>query len=707
MLKNLKKLLLIGILFIQIPAIQAQNKYLNINLDTVKSSLIDFGKMWTFDYPPVEYWKNTYGFTATQEWLDKARLSALKFATWCSASFVSADGLIMTNHHCAREVALKVQKEGEDFQNNGFYAKTLKDERKVPDLFVEQLIFMEDVTQQVVDAIEKATNAKDKAKAKREIIEKLEKEYKEKHNFDRAQVVQFFNGGKFSLYGYKKYTDIRLVFVPEVQLGFYGGDYDNFTYPRYDGDFAFFRAYENDKPAKITNYFKWSLKGAAENELVFTVGNPGRTNRLKTVEQLEYFRDYSYPATLDYLNTMIKAYNRYINLTGSSAGEIKEELFGLSNSQKVYDNSIKYLHNPVIMARKKDFQKNFQNKFFQLGLDRQYGNLWDSIKIVNNQKISIYDQYYPLSLVCDARRAASDYFRIALTLYNKTNKISDDSIKQIIDKIVNDIFNENRKKEYYSKVQEFLLEDAINILSQYFANDPDFKEFTNGLKGKEAVNYILSNSQITNPNKLKLLLESGKNSLTNDPFYKLFVAYNAKFQKINQIIMDATRKEDVYLNQLGIALFKVYGTDISPDATFTLRISDGVIKGYEYNGTLAPPKTTFYGLYDRYYSHNGKADWDLPQSWKKAEKQVKLSVPFNFASTNDIIGGNSGSPIINKNLEIIGIAFDGNIESNAGDFIYEPSANRCIGVDSEGIIEALSTVYKADRLVKELRGTNK
>lgn len=700
-------MLLLGILFIQIPVVQAQNKYLNINLDTVKSSLIDFGKMWTFDYPPVEYWKNIYGFTATQEWLYKARLSALKFATWCSASFVSPDGLIMTNHHCAREVALKVQKQGEDFQNNGFYAKTLKDERKVPDLFVEQLIFMEDVTQQVVDAIEKATNAKDKAKAKREIIEKLEKEYKEKHNFDRAQVVQFFNGGKFSLYGYKKYTDIRLVFVPEVQLGFYGGDYDNFTYPRYDGDFAFFRAYENDKPAKITNYFKWSPKGAAENELVFTVGNPGRTNRLKTVEQLEYFRDYSYPATLNYLNTMIKAYNRYINLTGSSAGEIKEELFGLSNSQKVYDNSIKYLHNPVIMARKKDFQKNFQKKFFELGLDKQYGNLWDSIKIVNNEKISIYNQYYPLSLVCDARRAASDYFRIASTLYNKTNKISDDSIKQIIDKIVSDIFNENRKKEYYSKIQEFLLEDAINILSEYFANDPDFKKFTNGLKGKEAVNYILSNSQITNPNKLKLLLESGKNSFTNDPFYQLFVAYNAKFQKINQIMMDATRKEDVYLNQLGIALFKVYGTEISPDATFTLRISDGVIKGYEYNGTLAPPKTTFYGLYDRYYSHGGKADWDLPQSWKKAEKTVKLSVPFNFASTNDIIGGNSGSPIINKNLEIIGIAFDGNIESNAGDFIYEPSANRCIGVDSEGIIEALSTVYKADRLVKELRGTNK
>ncbi|HOJ37409.1 MAG TPA: S46 family peptidase [Ignavibacteriales bacterium] len=707
MLKQSKKLFFVILILFTFNSVNAQNKYLNIDLDTIKSSLIDFGKMWTFDYPPLEYWKNTYGFEASNEWLEKARLSAVKFATWCSASFVSPDGLIMTNHHCAREVALKVQKQGEDFQKNGYYAKTLADERKVPDLFVEQLIYMEDVTDKVIEAIEKETNPQAKAKAKREIIEKLEKEYKEQKGFDRAQVVQFFNGGKFSLYGYKRYNDIRLVFVPEVQFGFYGGDYDNFTYPRYDGDFSFFRAYENGKPAKITNYFKWSKKGAQENELVFTIGNPGRTNRLKTVEQLEFFRDYSYPATLNYLSTMIKAYNKYIALTGNSDGEIKEELFGISNSQKVYDNSIKYLHNPVIMARKKDFQKNFMSKYYELGLSEKDGNLWDSIKIVNDQKIKIYDRYYSLGLVCDGRRAYSDYFRIANRLYNKINKISDDSLKQIIDAIVDDIFNENRKKEHYNKIQEFLLEDAITILNKYFSGDPNFKEFTNGLTGQEAVKYILGNSQITSPNKLKLLLQSGKNSLTNDPFYKLFIAYNKEYNQLNQEMMNLIRKEDIYLNKLGIALFKVYGTNISPDATFTLRISDGIIKGYEYNGTLAPPKTTYFGLYDRYYSHAGKPDWDLPLSWKKAEKTVKLSTPFNFASTNDIIGGNSGSPIINKNLEIIGIAFDGNIENNAGDFIYEPSANRCIGVDSEGMIVALSTVYKATRLVKELRDTNK
>jgi hypothetical protein len=706
-MKKLFKMVLLAFLLVSFAKVNAQNMYLNINLDTVKSSLIDFGKMWTFDYPPVEYWKNTYGFNATPEWLNKARMSSLKFATWCSASFVSPDGLIMTNHHCAREVALKVQKQGENFQENGFYANTLNDERKVPDLFVEQLVFMEDVTEQVLQAMKAAKTNKEKAAAKKEIIEKLEKEYKESKKLDRTQVVQFFNGGKFSLYGYKQYKDIRLVFVPEVQLGFYGGDYDNFTYPRYDGDFSFFRAYENGKPVKIDTYFKWSKAGAKENELVFTVGNPGRTNRLKTYEQLEFYRDYAYPTTLNYLNISINAYKKYMAETKKSDGEIKEELFGLSNSQKVYDNSIKYLHNPVIMARKKDFQNQFKNKYFELDLDKEYGNLWDSIKVIKEEQKKLYPEYLPLSYIADGRRALCDYFKIAIRVYNKTDKITDDSLSKIIDTLANEIFTNNRKTEYYPKIQEYLLLDLLNIIYPKFKDDPNFQEFTNNLTPAEAVKYILSNSQITNVNKLKVLLKSGKKSFTNDPFYNFVTKILTKYNELNDKMMNLTRKEDVFLNQLGEALFKVYGTNISPDATFTLRISDGLIKGYEYNGTLAPPKTTLYGLYDRYYSHFGKEDWDLPQSWKKSEKNVKLSTPFNFASTNDIIGGNSGSPMINSNLEIIGIAFDGNIESNAGDFIYEPSSNRCIGVDSEGIIEALKTVYKADRLVKELRNTNK
>lgn len=681
----------------------AQNTYMNVNLDTVKSSLIDMGKMWTFEFAPKDYLKKTYNFDATDEWLEKARLSSLKFATWCSASFVSADGLIMTNHHCAREVAFKVQNKNEDFQKKGFYAKTQAMERKVPELFVEEMIFYKDVTADVKAAIDTAKSNSQKVAAKKAIIEKLESEFKGKNGIDRAQVVTLFNGGKFSLYGFKKYTDIRLVFVPEIQLGFYGGDWDNFTYPRYDGDFSFFRAYENGKPAKIKNFFKWSGKGANEGELIFTIGNPGRTNRLKTVAQLEFFKNFAYPARLEMLTSRANSIREYMAKNPNASGELLEDLFSISNSQKVYDNSIKYLYDPIVMKKKQDFETNFRNSFNAKNLANKYGIVWDSISSIKNSQKAFYNEYIARSFVMEKRSSLCDYFDLALAVSKEVNAVSDDSLKASVDSIVAKVFNKTRKESHYNALQNIYLANAINLLNKYMGNSEEFKTLLNGKSGADAVDYITKTAQITTPAKLKALLLSGKKSLMNDAIYVFVTEVSKKYKSLEAQYSKLSRREDIYLTQLGQALFEVFGTDISPDATFTLRLSDGVIKGYEYNGTIAPPKTTFYGFYDRFHSHKGKSDWEIPESWKKNEKSVNLSTPFDFASTNDIIGGNSGSPIINTKHEIVGIAFDGNLESNAGDFIYDNIKNRCIGVDSQGIFEALSKVYKADRITKELK----
>ncbi len=678
-----------------------------LNLDTVKAGKYDTGKMWTFDYPPVKYFQSEYNFNPSQEWLDNARLGALRFANYCSASFVSADGLVMTNHHCGRESVGKVTKEGEDLFDNGFYAKTLQDERKVPGLYVDQLVLIKDVTNEVQAAIDSGKTDQEKLQKEKEAENRIKDRESDKTGL-RIQVVTLYNGGKYSVYGYKRYDDVRLVFSPEAQLGYYGGDYDNFTYPRYDLDCNFFRVYDKDgKPLKTDHYFKWSPDGATPGEPVFVIGNPGRTDRLKTVAQLEYMRDVTYPRVLNLLNDLVDVYNQIIKEHPERKEELQNRLFSFANSQKAYTGMLKGLRNPILMQKKKDFEEKFKQAVHSdPTLNSKYGDLWSKIAEIKNKERNFSNELYAITL---NPYTTSQYFFIAsdvVDLANELKKPEDQRSEEYkgdeLDSTIANIFPSDFKIDYNND----LLQKQVGVLYEYLgADNPTVEKITGGLRGKAAVNYMLGNTVINDQAKLKALIDQGPDAIlnSNDPFIYFIVHTQKRQEELKGKVSQLSSKEDIYSQELGKALFEVYGTSIPPDATFTLRISDGVVKGYHYNGTIAPPFTTFYGLYDRHYSFKDKKDWALPKEWLNPPADFDLSTPMNFVSTCDIIGGNSGSPVINEKSQIVGLAFDGNIESLPGDFIYDPTNNRCVAVASQGMYEAIKDMYKATRLSDELK----
>ncbi|MFA5404492.1 MAG: S46 family peptidase [Ignavibacteria bacterium] len=663
------------------------------NLDTVKAGRFDNGKMWTFDYPPADYLNETYGFRPTQEWLDNVRMSALRFATYCSTSFISADGLVMTNHHCGRESVTEVEQKGEDLHKNGFIALKLEDERKVAGLFVDQLVKIVDVTKDVHDAINAGQSNDEKLKNKEKKIKEIEAQNTQPGM--KAQVVTLYSGGLYSLYVYKRYNDIRLVFAPEDQAGFFGGDPDNFTYPRYNLDCTFFRVYdENGKPLKTEHYYRWSQKGATTGEPIFVVGNPGRTSRLNTVAQLEYKRDVAYPDVSKFLDFIVDYYKSLIANDPSKAKDLNDKLFSYTNSQKVYRGILKGLNDGMIMAKKKDFEKKFREAVeSNPTLKEKYAGVWENIANSNKEVSKMYSELYCYKI---NQNMNPSYFIIAdkiIASFKANNTPAEKDVQALF---------ANADKIYDEKVLEFLVERYISKLGKDNAN---VKALTGGNSGTDAVNYILSNTVLTSFEKTMELVNKGADAFMNsgDPIIAYVANSRERFNEINKKITEYKDVEKINIELLGQAIYDVFGTTIPPDATFTLRISDGVIKSYPYNGTIAPTKTTFYGIYDRYYSFGKEYPFNLPDRWLNPPREFNLSAPFNFISTNDIIGGNSGSPMINKNAEIVGLAFDGNIESLTDEFIYLDDIPHTVSVDSEGLLEVVKNLYKIDRLAYELR----
>jgi hypothetical protein len=684
------------------------NQTLNswLNLDTVKAGKFDTGTMWTFDFPPKDYFSQTYNFTPSDEWFNHVRLAALKFATYCSASFVSGDGLVMTNNHCSRENILKVQKESEELNETGFWAETLDDERKVPGLFVDQLLLVKDVTDEVQKAIDKGLNEEEKVANEDNVIAEIQSRENDSTGL-KVKVTKLFHGGKYSLYGYKTYRDVRLVFTPEHQMGYFGGDPDNFTYPRYNLDCTFYRVYDDEgKPLKTEHYFKWSANGAMLGEPVFVVGNPGTTNRLLTVSQLEFLRDIQYPRTVDMLKNLERSYYGMVDKYPEKKERFMNRALGFSNSRKAIGGMVDGLRDPILMQKKKDFEKKFKQSVQENPkLSGKYGNLWDKISKVNSESRLIANELYVLSL---SPLRTSEYFYIAQNLVNLARQMQlpmdqrkNEYQAEVLDSTIASIFPDDLNVD----LSRELLLLQINMSYNYLGKDyPVLKKITDSKQGQDAVNYMLNNSSVTSAEKVKDLTKKGADAIlsSDDPFVYFIVNAKARRDELSQRMALLNEQEEAYNQDLGRALFEVYGTSIPPDATFTLRISDGVVKGYDYNATEAPAFTTYFGMYDRYYSFDKKFPWDLPKRWQNPPADFNLETPFNFVSTNDIIGGNSGSPIINRNAEIVGLAFDGNVESLPGNFIFTPEKNRCVGVHSSGMIEAIRDMYKATRLSDEL-----
>lgn len=687
-------------------AVSYSQQYFAIDFDTVKAQKFDMGKMWTFENPPLDYFEKLYNFRPSNEWLDKVQKSALKFGNGCSASFVSADGLIMTNHHCVRSILARISREDEDLLNDGFYAETLEDERPVPHLFVKQLMMIEDVTAQVVTAMNKGENDSAKIILRNEKIEEIKTAAYNEHPELEFQVVSLYYGGKYSLYGYKKYNDIRLVFVPELWVAKLGGDYDNFTYPRYGLDCAFLRAYNDEgNPVNTDYYFNWSNKSIEENQPVFVVGNPGSTNRIYTVAQLEFIRDYRYGLQTPMRRQLYSVYDELLKSSGELDTKIIARLYSVGNGLKVYEETYKALQDPYFIARKNDFETNFKQAV-QSGaeLNKKYGDVWDKIAQNRKEAAKIAKERFALSLT---RYYSPVYFFIAQDLITLAKQL------QLPDEDRADIFKEENLGEtinyiypdFNEELEKKKLLVQVNVFTANLKSDDEILyTILDNKTGSEAVEYLLSKTIFKSSEDVIKLAEAGADAILNsgDPFIKFMLATRSRIKKLNKKYKRLEDSDAVNNQLLGEALYKVYGDAIPPDATGTLRISDGVIKGYEYNGTRAPYKTTFYGSLDRYYSFDKKFPFNLPAYWEDLPEEFDPSTPLDFVSTNDIIGGNSGSPVINSDAEVVGLAFDGNIESHSGRFIYTTRANRTVSVSAEGMIEAITNLYKAKRLSDEI-----
>ncbi|MCU7493821.1 MAG: S46 family peptidase [Ignavibacteria bacterium] len=678
----------------------------SFNPDTVKAQKYDTGKMWAFEFPPFEYLKQVYNFNASQEWFDDVRLSALRIPG-CTASFVSGDGLVMTNNHCARGIRRMIQKPGEDLANTAFVAGTLEEERKIPNYSAEQLTYLKDVTKEVSNEISQGKTEKEKIELRDKKLKELKEQY-EKETGLKCDVVSYYNGSLFFVQGFKVYNDVRLVFQPEENIAYFGGDPDNFTYPRYNLDCTFLRIYgEDGKPLKSEHFFKWSENGAQPGELVFTVGNPGTTNRLRTVAQLEYLRDIQYRNNA-FLNDML--YDRLEELKSANpqrASEYENLRLSFSNGQKNTSNTYKALNDPYLMARKKDFEKRAREFVASSPeMEKQYGHVWTTIETTRGELRNVDQKIAALST---SPIYFSRYLTIAkaLVMQAKQSNLPEEEkdpetrTERYLESLKN-IYPDN----FDGLLEQAKLEINIDYIIMNLGKDhPWVKKYFNGASVKEAAESLISKSVFKDKQTVMALFQKTPEEILSldDPFIRYYAQTYGELVKLKKEQKEALDTENIAFGLLGQIIYKMYGTSVTPDANRTLRISDGVLKGYNYNGTTAQVKTTFYGLYDKYFGFEGKYPFNLPQRWQSVPKELDLNTPFNFISTNDIVGGNSGSAVINKNAEVIGLAFDGNIESLQGNFIYLPTYNRTVAVDSKGMYEAIKKVYKLDRIADELK----
>ncbi len=681
------------------PAVKSEASQGSVNYDTVKAGKFDTGKMWTFDFPPTDYFAQTYHFNPTKEWFDKARLAALRLPN-CTASFVSEDGLVMTNHHCARSSLERVQKEGEDLVEKGFYAPTLQDERKAP-VWVDQLVVIKDVTKEVQDAYNSGKTDAEKTASRMAEFSKLQADYYQQYKATTKdsmvfQIYAFYNGGRYSLYGFKRYTDVRLVYAPEEEMAFFGGDPDNFTYPRYDFDCSFFRVYENDKPIKTSDFFRFSKDGAKEGEAVFVIGNPGRTSRLLTYSQLETLRDIQYPVVLQRLNSSMEAMSNYVAAHPDQKTRYMNQIFGVSNSIKAITGYLGGLRDPYLMAKKRDFEKKFREAVeSRPELKSKYGDPWKDIASYESDQRTLLDQILPYGY-----QGRSQYFSLASRLVNHALGLPEPMMGGR---------GQGAGLEFPARfvpeIETALLADQLAFMKSYFGDkNAAFNKLLGTRTPQQAAQELAAVAVTGSKEKFDALAKGTPDDVlkSTDPIISFVAQTQAQAEEARTKVTTIAQQEAVKVQSLGNAMYEVYGTSIPPDATFSLRIADGVVKGYEYNGTLAPAMTTMYGIYDRYYSFGKKDPWNLPERWANPPADLNLSTPMNFVSTNDIIGGNSGSPVVTTDLNVVGLIFDGNIESLPGDIIFDETKNRSVSVSTAALYEGLLKIYKADRLAKEL-----
>lgn len=664
--------------------------------------------MWTFDNLPRKKMEKKLGQAPDQAWLDHVRLSALRFPGG-SGSFVSADGLVLTNHHVGHNWIQAVSSKDHDYVENGFVAAGHDQEIKVPGLVLRTLEKMENVTAEVEKAVKPGLPDTEAAKAKDAAVKAIVEARTGAWGLE-AQSVSLYQGGEIWIYGYRKHEDVRLVMAPEYGVAAFGKDWDNFTWPRHDLDFSLFRVYQDGKPYKPAHFLKWSSSGVKYGDATFVIGHPGRTSRLETLAQMHYNRDHSLPMTIRSLDRRRKALHGFAAEGAENARQVSAQIMGVENSFKVFTNSLIGLKNAEAMAEVAAAEKELRAKVakdpaltalagqswtrIEQALDRQKG-IAKELAFVNARNSQLLNTALTLvrlaeeeSKPADPRRAETSEGRALAQAKSRLES----------GRPVNPA-NETRT------LAQGLKEALEELGPQHSFVDAALA----GRSPEQAAKALVEGSKLGEAEARKALLAGGAKAIADsqDPMIKLA-------RRLDPLMRPLRRQQEenqavIAENNVRIAKarFAVYGKETYPDGTGTLRFSYGAVETYPLSGTLAQPFTTFGGLYDRADAWGPTAEggsWQLPKRWRERRAALDPSTPYNFISSNDITGGNSGSPVVNSKGEVVGLAFDGNIESNAGSYYFDPKLNRMLSVDARGIVEALAKVFDASHLVKELTG---
>lgn len=663
--------------------------------------------MWLYNAPPREVLKDRYGFEPNEAWLEHLKKASVRFNSGGSGSFVSAHGLVLSNHHVGADALQKFGDKDHDYLRDGFHARTLAQEKRCLDLELNVLMEIEDVTERVNAAVKPDLSAEQAFLARRAVMAQIEKESLDRTGL-RSDVITLYQGGLYHLYRFKKYTDVRLVFAPEQQIAFFGGDPDNFEYPRFDLDFCLFRAYEDGRPAQIRHFLRWSKAGAAEDELVFVSGHPGRTSRLLTVAELEVLRDARLPYSLAWLKDLEVLLTAYSARSQENARRAKDDLFGVQNSRKVYDGRYAGMLDPALLAAKRQAEQAFREAVASRPDLSATLDAWD--RIAEAQRV-IADHALRYNLLEGRHGLQGDLFSIARTLVRAAEerpKPNAERLREFGDagreSLEFQLFSE---RPIYDDLEQLKLADSLSWMVAHLGSaDPLVQQILAGRSPSQRAAELVQGTKVKDVAVRRRLYEQGKAAVDSaqDPMIDLARLVDTDARAVRKVVETQGEVKEQAHARIAKARFAMEGAGQYPDATFTLRLAFGQVKGYEENGQAIPFQTTMAGLYQRASAQKYHPPYDLPTRWTKNKARLDLKTPLNFVCTADIIGGNSGSPVVNRRGEFVGIIFDGNIQSLVLDYAFTEDQARAVSVHSSAIVEALRKVYGARALADELTG---
>lgn len=662
--------------------------------------------MWTFDKFPSEKVRAKYGFSPSQDWLDHVRRASVRLAEGCSASLVSGNGLVLTNHHCAASCIQELSSGEKDYSAKGYQAKSPAEELRCPGQEANIVEEIADVTARLAAAT-KGLPDKSANDARKAEIARIEKECATS-NALRCEVISLYGGGVYDLYKYRRYQDVRIVFAPEFTAAFFGGDPDNFMFPRYDLDMSFLRIYDNNQPLKTPDYFPLSRAGAKEGELTFVPGNPGGTDRQHTVAMLENERDFVRPHMLLYLAEYRGLLTMFQTRGNEQRRVSQDELFGMENSLKAFKGEEESLLEKSFFEQKRNEELDFQKRVqADPKLLAEYGKVWDEVAQAVKQLRVHHLSYLYFERSFGFRSDLYRHARRLLRMAEEYPKPNEKRLEEYADARKPEVAQVTLSTAPISKELETeTLTWSLTKLREVFSvDDPRIREIFGKQSPREIATAAVNGTRLQDAAVRKALMEGGKQSLnaadaSTDPMLALAklvdpISRGVRKKYEDEVESVLTRAKE----KLAKARFAAYAGSLYPDATFTLRLTYGQVKGWLENGTPVPPFTIFGGAFER---ATGRDPYALPQSWLDAKSKLNLQTPLNFVTTNDIIGGNSGSPVINKDRQIVGLIFDGNIHSLGGNYGFDESVNRAVAVHSSAILEALDKIYAARRVLAEL-----